>query len=108
MILPWLALMLGIAGLPIILGLALPEVKMLLALLVLLSIYSTIRSFFGDGWTTILLTAAAAYYLVYKHFWTTVSLWWIFLLLGIGAFSAIGWTFITLTRFGQMLLGRRR
>ena len=95
----WLAVMGFLFFLPLIAGVALPEVKILIAVVLILTIYGIVREFFGDGWTTWILTGAGAYYLIYKHFWITTTIWWIYLILGTMAFSAVGWTLITLGRF---------
>lgn len=95
----WFALMAGLFLLPLFLGVMLPEIKLLIAVVLLLSIYSFLRQFFGDGLTTFILTAAAGYYLVYKHFWITTTLWWVHIILATFAFSAIGWTFVVFSKF---------
>ncbi len=99
MLLIWAGLMAALFLLPLFLGVALPEIKLIIGLILILSIYSFLRQFFGDGWITIILTAAAAYYLVYKHFWVTTTLWWINIILGTMAFSAVGWTFVVFAKF---------
>ena len=99
----WLTIMLLLFTLPFLFGIALPQLKLIIALLVILAIYSFVRQYFGDGIITLILTAAAAYYLVYKHFWITTSIWWIYIILSTMAFSAIGWTFIA---FAQLFKRR--
>lgn len=104
MVIFWLLAMLLLFALPILLGAAIPEIKLIIALMILLSIYSFVRQFFGDGIITYLLTGAAAYYLLFKHFWVTTTIWWVFIVLGSMAFSALGWFIVGLTR----LFHRRR
>ncbi len=99
MVIFWLLAMLLLFFFPMVLGLAIPEIKLLIALMVLLSIYSFVRQFFGDGIISYLLTGAAAYYLLYKHFWVTTTIWWIFIVLGSMAFSAVGWLVVGMSRF---------
>ncbi len=90
----WIAVFLLVLFLPLILGAFFPEVKLILAFLVSLAIYNTVRQFFGDTITTLVLTAAAIYVLVIQHFWTATMLWWISLLLGMGLLSTVGWLVI--------------
>ncbi len=92
-----------LAALPFILMGVIPEIKLLIGLLILFSIYSFFRQFFGDGIITLILTGAAGYYLLFKNFWITTGIWWLYLLMGTMAFSALGWTVITI-----MQLFRRR
>ena len=101
MLMVWAAIMAGLFFLPLVLGVALPEIKLLIAVVLILSIYSFLRQFFGDGIVTLILTAAAGYYLIYKHFWVTTTLWWIHIVLATFAFSAIGWTFVVFSKFFQ-------
>ena len=101
MLMAWASILALLFLLPLVLGITLPEMKLIIAVILVLSIYSCLRQFFGDGWITLILTAAAAYYLVYKHFWITTTLWWINIILGTAAFSAVGWTFIVFTKFMQ-------
>ena len=104
MLMVWFSIMALLFLLPVLLGVALPEIKLLIAIVLILSIYTFLRQFFGDGIITIILTAAAAYYLVYKHFWITTTIWWIHIVLATFAFSAIGWTFVVFSKF---IRGRR-
>ncbi len=92
----WLGIMMLLFLAPFIVMGVIPEVKYLIAFVVLISIYSFIRQFFGDSLTTLVLTVAAAYYLLIKNFWITTGLWWIYIVLGTAVFSSIGWTLITI------------
>ena len=99
MLMAWLLLIGGLFVLPLFLGVVVPEIKLLIGIILVLSIYSVVRQFFGDGIVTISLTLVGAYYLVYKHFWVTTTLWWMNIVLGTMAFSALGWTFIVVSKF---------
>ena len=104
MLMVWLTIMAALFLLPVLLGVMLPEIKLLIAVVLILAIYSFIRQFFGDGIITLILTAAAAYCLVYKHFWVTATIWWVHIILATFAFSAIGWTFVA---FSKIFQGKR-
>ena len=71
-----------------------PEMKFVLAGIMIISIYNFLRGFFGDSWITVGLTALFAYLFVFKHFWESLAFWWFWTLLGFGAFMFLGWLYI--------------
>ncbi len=99
----WIGIFLLIFLIPFGLIAIRPETRFLLALFMIVAIYNFLRGFFGDNWITVGLTALFAYLFVYKHFWESLALWWFNILLGLGAFSLLGWLYI-----GVMQVARRR
>ena len=92
----WLGLFALLMFLPFMLMGLRPEMKWILVALVGVAIYNFVRMFLGDGWLTLGITAVLFYFLVWKHIHTAIFIWWLNVLIGLGVFSLVGWTYIGL------------
>jgi hypothetical protein len=77
--------------LPWVLFMLFPQALLLFQVIMIFTIYFTVRSYLGDGIISLLLTGIFIYFLVFKYPEITASLWVFQIIFGFGVFSAIFW-----------------
>ena len=76
---------------PILLSTAFWQVKLLMQIILIFVIYGTVRGFMGQGHLPIVVSAVLIYFLVFKYFEVTLSLYIFQTLLGLQFLSVVVW-----------------
>ena len=78
-----------IAVLPAIFIYVFPQAQFLLALILIFTIWGSVRMYLGDGVLTLLITGVLTYLIVFKHIYLASSIFTLQILLMFGFFSVV-------------------
>lgn len=87
-----------LAILPVIISFVSPEAKLIMQVILIFTVYTTVRGLMGSGTLTIIISAILIYFMVFKYYEIFLALYILQLLLGLQFLSVIIWGVSTTMR----------